>query len=271
MYLAHVTFGLNYSEVARAFDATAQPAAHACQLIEERRDDPAVDAVLGSLEMSAARCAASSALRCSHERPHLKERTLASNAGIDPLRAQHLELGRRQIRDETGFSDVTVDEAESPLAWLARRKGRDGRRADRAGAVARRRAVARGVHARASDAAHHLELERLGRHRPARRFARDVHRDGDRRASAGAGGARSGGPGVFRTSRRRLLLSQAAGEVERERSWPLRSAKSCCSSASIGRPGTMACRVEAQGKGRAAIRTWLADGAEFVLGVGDGS
>ena len=43
------------------------------------------------------------------------------------MRAQHLELGRRQIRDETGFSDVTVDEAESPLAWLARRKGRDGR------------------------------------------------------------------------------------------------------------------------------------------------
>ncbi len=34
---------------------------------------------------------------------------------------------RRQIRDETGFCDVTVDEAESPLAWLARRKGRDGR------------------------------------------------------------------------------------------------------------------------------------------------
>ena len=26
-----------------------------------------------------------------------------------------------------GFSDVTVDEAESPLVWLARRKGRDGR------------------------------------------------------------------------------------------------------------------------------------------------
>ncbi len=57
----------------------------------------------------------------------VKERTLASDAGIDPLRAQHIELGRRQIRDETGFSDVTVDEAESPLAWLARRKGRDGR------------------------------------------------------------------------------------------------------------------------------------------------
>ena len=50
MYLAHVTFGLNYSEVARAFGRDRTTAAHACQLIEDRRDDPAVDAVLGSLE-----------------------------------------------------------------------------------------------------------------------------------------------------------------------------------------------------------------------------
>jgi hypothetical protein len=50
MYLAHVTFGLNYSEVARAFGRDRTTAAYACQLIEERRDDPAIDAVLGSLE-----------------------------------------------------------------------------------------------------------------------------------------------------------------------------------------------------------------------------
>lgn len=52
MYLAHVTFGLNYSEVARAFGRDRTTAAHACQLIEERRDDPAVDAMLGSLEQA---------------------------------------------------------------------------------------------------------------------------------------------------------------------------------------------------------------------------
>ena len=50
MYLAHVSFGLNYSEVGRAFGRDRTTAAHACQLIEDRRDDPAVDAVLGSLE-----------------------------------------------------------------------------------------------------------------------------------------------------------------------------------------------------------------------------
>ena len=54
-------------------------------------------------------------------------RTPAGDAGIDPLRAQHLDLGRRQIHGESGYHDVTVDEAESPLVWLARRKGRDGR------------------------------------------------------------------------------------------------------------------------------------------------
>jgi chromosomal replication initiation ATPase DnaA len=50
MYLAHVTFGLNYSEVGRAFGRDRTTAAYACRLMEERRDDPAVDAVLGSLE-----------------------------------------------------------------------------------------------------------------------------------------------------------------------------------------------------------------------------
>jgi hypothetical protein len=50
MYLAHVTFGLSYTEVARAFGRDRTTAAHACQLIEERRDDPAVDAVMSSLE-----------------------------------------------------------------------------------------------------------------------------------------------------------------------------------------------------------------------------
>lgn len=50
MYLAHVAFGLSYSEVGRAFGRDRTTAAHACRLVEERRDDPAVDAVLGSLE-----------------------------------------------------------------------------------------------------------------------------------------------------------------------------------------------------------------------------
>jgi hypothetical protein len=54
MYLAHVTFGLSYSEIGRAFGRDRTTAAHACRLIEEMRDDPAIDAVLGSLENACA-------------------------------------------------------------------------------------------------------------------------------------------------------------------------------------------------------------------------
>jgi hypothetical protein len=50
MYLAHVAFGLNYSEVARAFGRDRTTAAYACQLVEQRRDDPTIDALLGLLE-----------------------------------------------------------------------------------------------------------------------------------------------------------------------------------------------------------------------------
>jgi len=46
---------------------------------------------------------------------------------IDGFRAQHLALAQRQIVTELGRTSVIVDEAESPLVWLARRRGRDGR------------------------------------------------------------------------------------------------------------------------------------------------
>jgi hypothetical protein len=56
----------------------------------------------------------------------------ASRAGeppapaIDCYRGQHLDLAERQIATELGRTNVTVDESESPLAWLARRRGRNG-------------------------------------------------------------------------------------------------------------------------------------------------
>ena len=50
MYLAHVAFGLNYSAIGHAFGRDRTTAAHACRLIEDRRDDPAVDAILSPLE-----------------------------------------------------------------------------------------------------------------------------------------------------------------------------------------------------------------------------
>lgn len=55
MYLAHVVFGLSYAEVGRTFQRDRTTAAHACRLVEERRDDPALDSLLGALEDVCAR------------------------------------------------------------------------------------------------------------------------------------------------------------------------------------------------------------------------
>ena len=155
----------------------------------------------------------------------MKERTLASDAGIDPLRAQHIELGRRQIRDETGFSDVTVDEAESPLAWLARRKGRDGR------ALIEPVQLLAGERLRAEFTRAHL-----------------MPRITSNWSASVATGPRGASPATFTETvigaRQRVRAAlEAVGpefsgllvdvccflkrleEVERERSWPLRSAK----------------------------------------------
>ena len=51
----------------------------------------------------------------------------APEAEVDRFRTQHLALGKRILATDFGSAIVTVDEGESPLAWLARRRGRDGR------------------------------------------------------------------------------------------------------------------------------------------------
>ncbi|PZQ17006.1 MAG: hypothetical protein DI565_06360 [Ancylobacter novellus] len=48
-------------------------------------------------------------------------------AGPEGFLAQHRTVERRVMATETGHEDLLVDLDESPLAWLARRKGRDGR------------------------------------------------------------------------------------------------------------------------------------------------
>ncbi|MGH6790418.1 MAG: helix-turn-helix domain-containing protein [Pseudolabrys sp.] len=50
MYLAYTVLGRSFSEVGLLFDRDRTMAAHACRLIEERRDDPAIDALLHALE-----------------------------------------------------------------------------------------------------------------------------------------------------------------------------------------------------------------------------
>lgn len=52
MYLTHVTFGFSLSAVGRYFGRDRTTAAHACRLIEDRRDDVAFDLLLDRLEQS---------------------------------------------------------------------------------------------------------------------------------------------------------------------------------------------------------------------------
>jgi hypothetical protein len=200
---------------------------------------------------------------------HGTARGLAGDAGIDALRAQHLELGRRQIRDETGFSSVTVDEAESPLGWLARRKGRDGR------ALIEPVQLLAGERLRAEFTRAHL-----------------MPRITSNWSASVATGPRGASPATFTETvigaRQRVRAAlDAVGpefsgllvdvccflkrleEVERERSWPPRSAKVVLQLGLDRLARHYGLHGEARGKARAALRTWLADDAEFVVGFGD--
>lgn len=50
MYLAHVACGLSFTEVGILFGRDRTTAAHACRVIEDRRDDPVFDRALELLE-----------------------------------------------------------------------------------------------------------------------------------------------------------------------------------------------------------------------------
>lgn len=50
MYLAHVACGLTYGRAAQLYGRDRTTAAHACRMVEERRDDPTFDRILDLLE-----------------------------------------------------------------------------------------------------------------------------------------------------------------------------------------------------------------------------
>ena len=53
MYVAHVWFALPLTEVGRRFDRDRTTVAHACRVVEDRRDDPRVDRVVAAIESAA--------------------------------------------------------------------------------------------------------------------------------------------------------------------------------------------------------------------------
>jgi hypothetical protein len=58
---------------------------------------------------------------------HLARQEFVRSGSIDPFLGQHLGLTRGEVETDDGRTNVTMDVTESPLAWLARRKARDGR------------------------------------------------------------------------------------------------------------------------------------------------
>jgi chromosomal replication initiation ATPase DnaA len=52
MYLAHVAGGLPFAEVGRLFARDRTTVAHACSVVEDRRDDPVFDRALAVLEFA---------------------------------------------------------------------------------------------------------------------------------------------------------------------------------------------------------------------------
>lgn len=182
---------------------------------------------------------------------------------IDRFRAQHLDLAQRQIETPHGSKGVTVDEAESPLVWLARRKGRDGR-----------------------PLIEPVQLQAGERLRAEFTRAQLMPRTTSNWTAAVSDGARGASPSTFTdtmiAARQRvrhaldavgpefsgLLVDvccflKSISDIENERGWPARSGKVVLQLALDRLARHYGLSVEVRGKSRAPVRTWLAPGEEF--------
>lgn len=199
---------------------------------------------------------------------HLARLRIArSGAEIDPFLGQHLSLARAELSTPEGRLDVAINAAESPLAWLARRKGRDGRpliepsqlqagerlRADFTRAQLMPRITANWTSAVAQD--------RRGAGSQSATLADTVvaARQSLRHALDSVGPEFGG-----------LLLDvccflKRLEDIERERAWPLRSAKVVLQLGLDRLARHYGYGAVARGPARAAVRTWLAPDAAFAV------
>jgi len=184
---------------------------------------------------------------------------------VDPFRARHLALSTREIMTEAGSATVTVNDSESPLAWLARRKGRDGR------AMISQSQFIAGEKLRADFTRGHL-TPRVTSNWSAPTGGRP----------SGSGGGAGEMTDLIVASRQRVRLALQACEpefsgllmdvccflrgledVERERGWPPRSAKVVLQLALDRLARHYGFASETQAESAAHIRTWLASDAVF--------
>ncbi|WP_428559022.1 DUF6456 domain-containing protein [Pseudolabrys sp.] len=184
---------------------------------------------------------------------------------INPQRARHLRAAERVIDTEFGRATVTVDEAESPLAWLARRRGRDGRAL---------------IETHQLQAGERLRADFTRAHMMPRTTSNWTNPVANGRGGAGAGHFTD----VMIAARQRVRQAlDAAGpefagllvdvccflkgleDIERERGWPARSAKIVLQLALDRLARHYGFLSVARGAAHAEVRTWLAPGAELSV------
>ena len=188
-------------------------------------------------------------------------------AEIDRFRRQHLVLAEGQIETEHGRARVTFDEGESPLAWLARRSGRNGRALIAPHQfLAGERLRAEFTHAQlmpqtTSNLESPISKGRRGQRALGFSETATAARQRVRQALDGVGPEFSG-----------LLLDvccflKGLEDVERERGWPARSGKVVLQLALERLARHYGYAREARGEARTAIRTWLSDDASFSVEI----
>ncbi|MBE0705330.1 MAG: DNA replication protein [Afipia sp.] len=192
-----------------------------------------------------------------------KTRTAEPAHDIGARRAEHLTLASREVMTESGVARVMVNDSESPLAWLARRKGRDGH------AMIGHNQFIAGEKLRADFTRGHL----------APRVTSSW--SGIARGKNCGGGDVGTMTDVVIAARQRVRLAlEACGpefsgilldvccflrgleDVERERGWPARSAKVVLQLALDRLARHYGLHDNARGS--AHIRTWLAEDASFT-------
>ena len=190
-----------------------------------------------------------------------------SGSHIDPYLGQHLDIARRTVEVAEGRVAATVDEGESPLCWLARRKGRDGH------------PLIEPTQLQAG--------ERLRSQFTRAQLTPRVTSNWDTSISANRGGAQTAAPTDAMIAARQQVRQALAAvgpefagllvdvccflkgltDVERERVWPPRSAKVVLQLGLDRLARHYGLQAQAHGPVRSGVRTWLADDAAFAVGA----
>jgi len=181
----------------------------------------------------------------------------ALKAEVGRFRARHLSLAQATVETEHGRRSVLIDEQESPLAWLARRRGRDGN------ALISPHQLQAGERLRADFTMAHLM--------PRTTSNWDTPLGSGRRSGDGLMNATDStiaarqrvhqaldtvGPEFAGLLLDVCCFLKGLADIERERTWPARSAKIVLQLALDRLARHYGYGEEAHGRGRGEVRAW---------------